>query len=90
MTYKQGCQEVIQENNVILGKSMDQNFIQARLPPVSMRLTPKAEWQRHDPESVQKSWCAKMVFLKISMHPNLFSFLVQIISGISSDCMAYL
>lgn len=69
---------------------MGQNFIQAQLPPVSMRLAPKAEWQRYDPESVQNHWCAKMVFLKISMYPNLISFLVQIISGISSDCMAYL
>lgn len=76
MTYQQGCQEVIQEKNVILGKSMGQKFIQAQLPPVSMGLPPKEEWQRYDPESVQKCWRAKMLFLKISMYPNLFSFLV--------------
>lgn len=44
MTYEQGCQEVIQEKDVILGKKMGQRFIQAQLPPVSMGLPPKKKW----------------------------------------------
>lgn len=69
MTYRQGCQEVIQEKNVMLGKIMGQSFIQVQLPP-------KEEWQVYDPESVWKSLHAKMLFLKIFMYPNLFSFLI--------------
>lgn len=76
MTYEQGCQEVIQEKNVVLGKSMGQSSMQAQLPQVSMGLPPKEERQRYDLESVQKNWCAKMLFLKIPMYPKLFWFLV--------------
>lgn len=49
MTYKQGCQEVIKEKDVILGQSMGQSFIQAQFPPVSMGLPPKEDWQIYDP-----------------------------------------
>lgn len=76
MTYKQGCQEVIQEKNFLLGKIMGQSFIQAPLPPVSLELPPKEEWQVYDPESIWKSLRVKLLFLKIFMYPNLFSFLV--------------
>lgn len=71
MTYEQGCQKVIQEKNVILGKIMGQSFIQAQLPPVSMGLPPKEE-------SIWKSLHAKILFLKIFMYPNLFPFLVYV------------
>lgn len=64
------------KKNVILGKIMGQSFIQAQLPPVSTGLPPKEEQQVYDPESIWKSLCAKMLFLKLFKYSNLFSFLV--------------
>lgn len=83
------CQEVIQEKDVLLEKSMGQSFIQAQLPPVSMGLPPKEEQQRYDPESDQKNCCAKTLFLKLPTYSNLFSSVVRISSWKSSVCTAY-
>lgn len=58
------CQEVIQERDVLLEKSMAQSFIQAQLVPVSMGLPPKEDQQRYGPEIDQKNCYAKTLFLK--------------------------
>lgn len=83
------CQEVIQERDVLLEKSMAQSFIQAQLVPVSMGLPPKEEQQRYGPEIDQKNCYAKTLFLKWPTYSNLFSSVAHITSWKSSGYIAY-